>query len=98
MLRWHTLAASCCTALLILSTPAQALDLSYSAPEPSIKPAPAPQTALGPEKKPPSRRWCGQKPKTKPVFALIWNVIIPAAAVRAPSRIRPLITARILAR
>ncbi|CAI1614359.1 Uncharacterised protein [Serratia proteamaculans] len=51
MLRWHTLAASCCTALLILSAPAQALDLSYTAPEPSIKPAPAPQTALGPEKK-----------------------------------------------
>ncbi|WP_265553976.1 hypothetical protein [Serratia grimesii] len=51
MLRWPTLAASCCTALLILSAPALALDLSYTAPEPSITPAPAPQTALGPAKK-----------------------------------------------
>jgi len=38
MLRGHTLAAFCCTTLLILSAPAQALDLSYKAPEPSIKP------------------------------------------------------------
>ncbi|MBB1582297.1 MULTISPECIES: hypothetical protein [Serratia] len=51
MLRGHTLAAFCCTTLLILSAPAQALDLSYKAPEPSIKPAPEPKAALGPEAK-----------------------------------------------
>ncbi|CAI1573587.1 hypothetical protein [Serratia liquefaciens] len=51
MLRGHTLAAFCCTTLLLLGAPAQALDLSYKAPEPSIKPAPAPKTALGPAEK-----------------------------------------------
>lgn len=51
MLRGHTLAAFCCTTLLILSAPAQALDLSYKAPEPSIKPAPEPKAALGPAPK-----------------------------------------------
>ncbi|CAI2458074.1 hypothetical protein [Serratia liquefaciens] len=51
MLRGHTLAAFCCTTLLILSASAQALDLSYKAPEPSIKPAPEPKAALGPAPK-----------------------------------------------
>ncbi|MNG93075.1 hypothetical protein D3C79_520290 [compost metagenome] len=52
MPRKRTLAVSCCTALLMLSThSAQALDLSYTAPEPSLAPAPVPQTALGPAAK-----------------------------------------------
>ncbi|QPS87840.1 hypothetical protein I6G46_02360 [Serratia plymuthica] len=52
MLRKRTLAASCCTALLMLSAySAQALDLSYTAPEPSLTPAPVPQSALGPATK-----------------------------------------------
>ncbi|CAI2478138.1 hypothetical protein [Serratia plymuthica] len=52
MLRKRTLAASCCTALLMLSAySAQALDLSYTAPEPSPTPAPVPQSALGPAAK-----------------------------------------------
>lgn len=50
MLREHKLAAFCCTALL-LSAPVFALDLSYKAPEPSIKPAPAPKVALEPADK-----------------------------------------------
>ncbi|MGO4742420.1 hypothetical protein [Serratia quinivorans] len=51
MLRGHTLAALCCTTLCLLSAPVLALDLSYKAPEPSIKPAPAPKTAPGPVEK-----------------------------------------------
>lgn len=50
MLRKHTLAAFCCTTLL-LSAPTQALDLSYKAPEPSIKDAPAPKATPGPAEK-----------------------------------------------
>lgn len=50
MLKKHTLAALCCTTLL-LSAPIQALDLSYKAPEPSIKSAPVPKAAPGPAKK-----------------------------------------------
>lgn len=50
MHRKHTLAAVCC-ATLLLSAPTLALNLSYQAPELSIKPAPAPKTAPGPAEK-----------------------------------------------
>lgn len=50
MRRKHILAAFCCTTLL-LSAPTLALDLSYQTPEPSIKPAPAPKSTLGPAEK-----------------------------------------------
>jgi hypothetical protein len=50
MLKEHTLAAFCCTTLL-LSAPTQALDLAYKAPEPSIKPTTAPKASLGPAEK-----------------------------------------------
>ncbi|MDQ9125249.1 hypothetical protein RDT67_02265 [Serratia fonticola] len=50
MPRKHTLAAFCC-ATLLLSVPTLALDLSYKAPEPSIKAAPAPKAAPGPAEK-----------------------------------------------
>ncbi|VEI70922.1 Uncharacterised protein [Serratia fonticola] len=90
MLRKHSLAAFCCTTLL-LSAPTQALDLSYKAPEPSIKAAPAPKLYLGPRKKPPRRQWSGQNQKIRPASVLILNATIPAAAAHATNRIRRLI-------
>lgn len=52
MLRKRTLAVSCCTALLMLSAhSAQALDLSYTAPEPSLAPPPVQHAPPGPAAK-----------------------------------------------
>lgn len=65
MLRVHTLAAFCCT-MLLLSAPTQALDLSYKAPEPSIKPAPTPKATLGAAEKTakPPVAWSESEDKT----------------------------------